>query len=68
MSTTDPEARIETMIYELAYERVKESYLWQVLPNGEVDAKAGELAREITELVEEWIRDEVNAATARNTR
>lgn len=66
---TNPEARIETMVHELAYERVKESYLFNsgMLTNAEIDAKADELAVWIASLVDDWITNEVNAATARNT-
>lgn len=56
----DPEARIEQMVHELAYKRVKESYLFNALDNAAVDRKADELATQITSLVEEWILDAVS--------
>lgn len=56
----DPEARIEQMIHELAYERVKHSYLFNALRNDQVDSKANELAEKIAGLVQTWIMDEVN--------
>jgi hypothetical protein len=63
----DPEAQIEQMIHELAYERVKQSYLFNVLDNAAVDMKADELAGQIASLVETWILAEVSqAATTSN--
>lgn len=59
-TNTDPEALIENMAHELAYERVKRSSLFDSLEsNAAVDAKADELAREITELVEAWLAKEL---------
>lgn len=66
----DPEARIETMIHELAYERVKHSYLFNsgtLKTNAEIDAKADELAGRIIGLVETWIASEVRAAAKRDS-
>lgn len=58
----DPEAMIEQMAHELAYERVKHSYLFHALPdNAAVDAKANELAEQIDILVETWISREVQS-------
>ena len=58
---TDPEAEIEQMINELAYKRVKESYLFNVLSNAEADAKANELSERIAAEFEAWLFREVNA-------
>lgn len=60
----DPEAWFETLIQEIAYERVKESYLFNVLDNTEVDLKADELAVQLSSLMETWIMNEVNKAAA----
>lgn len=68
ISDTNPEARIETMVHELAYERVKESCLFQVLPNAGVDEKADELAAWIASLVDDWITNEVATTEIENKR
>src|SRR6185503_8803544 len=57
----DPEARIEQMIHELAYERVKQSFLFN-LSSATVDRKANELAEQIDGLIETWILAEVSKA------
>lgn len=62
MTNTDPEARIEQMVQELAYDRVKQSYLFNALTRAAVDRKADELAVRISSLIETWIIDEVNKA------
>lgn len=61
----DIEAKIEATIDELAYERVKHSYLFNVLSNKQADQKAGELACKIAQLVESWILAEVNTEAQR---
>jgi hypothetical protein len=58
----DPESWLETLIQEIAYQRVKESYLFNVLDNAAIDRKADELATQIASLVETWILDEVGKA------
>lgn len=63
----NPEAKIEQMIHELAYERVKQSYLFNVLGNEMVDRKADELAAQIARLVEQWILREVTLEAERQT-
>jgi len=57
----DPEAHIEQMIHELAYERVKQSFLFN-LSSATVDRKANELAEQVGGLVETWILAEVSKA------
>jgi hypothetical protein len=64
---SDPEALIEQVIHEVAYERVKHSYLFNVLENDAVDRKADELAAKIGALVEQWITDEVSQAADDHT-
>jgi hypothetical protein len=56
---------IEEMIRELAYQRVKHSYLFNVLSNAQVDQKADELAAGIAPVVEQWIMAEVDAEAQR---
>ena len=60
---TNPEAIIEQMIHELAYERVKHSYLFNVLENVMADRKADQLATKIAVMVESWILEEVSQAS-----
>jgi hypothetical protein len=64
-TNTDPEAEIEEIVSELAYKRVKESYLFNVLSNEQVDQKARELAEKITGLIETWISTEVGVEAMR---
>ena len=61
MKNPDAEAEIEKLISELAYERVKHSYLFNVLSNEQVDRKASELAAKIAPVVESWLIAEVDA-------
>ena len=63
----DPEALIEQMIHEVAYERVKHSYLFNALHNDAIDRKADELAAKIGALVEQWISAEVDDASEEHT-
>lgn len=65
MKNPDAEAEIEELINNLAYERVKHSYLFNVLSNKQVDQKASELAAKIAPVVEEWITAEVDAEAER---
>lgn len=64
---SNPEDLIEQVIHEVAYERVKHSYLFNVLENDAVDRKADELAAKIGALVEQWISDEVSQAADDHT-
>lgn len=61
----DAEAEIEELIHQLAYERVKHSYLFNVLSNEQVDRKADELANQIAPVVEAWITREVETEADR---
>lgn len=63
----DQEAWHETLIHEIAYECVKESYLFQVLENAAVDKKADELATRLLSTMQTWMLDEVNRAAERAT-
>lgn len=56
----DPEAWFETLIQEIAYQRVKESYLFNTLDSAAVDRKADELAARMAQTMETWLSDEVS--------
>jgi hypothetical protein len=59
----DSEAWLETLVQEIAYQRVKESYLFNQLGREVAERKADELAVRISLLIETWIVDEVTRAS-----
>lgn len=58
MSDQAQVAELDGLIHDAAYEAIKQSALWDSLQNGEVDAKADELAGELERVISEWIEKE----------
>ena len=67
MATTT-ETQLDDLTHELAYERVKHSYLFNVLDNAAVDAKADELAARLLATMDEWLAGEGGATAQRSER